>query len=168
MAATPTDAVEIGSPWLPPSAYPEPQTRGLEHGSLWLTFHGLQWPYLPAGTDGKPRFTFGLSGWGWIDSSYQKFRPWSAMGINDNSRQTYWKQQSRMLARLTPTYSKGDWFVQGQVELVGTGDQTIGRVDTGGADTDDLWLRVGQWSKWDFQVGRYEGWECPVTRGDNG
>ncbi len=29
----------------------------------------------------------------------------------------------------------------------------------GGADTDDLWLRIGQWNIWDFQVGRFEGWE---------
>ena len=61
--------------------------------------------------------------------------------------------------RVTPTYSFDDWFVQGQVELVGTEDQTISRSDIGGADTDDLWLRIGQWNKWDFQVGRFEGWE---------
>ena len=51
------------------------------------------------------------------------------------------------------------WFIQGQAELVGTGDQVITRSDVGGADTDDLFLRVGQWNKWDFQVGRFEGWE---------
>src|SRR5204863_7084633 len=28
---------------LPAYAYPAPQTRGLPLGSLWLTFHGLQW-----------------------------------------------------------------------------------------------------------------------------
>ena len=43
--------------------------------------------------------------------------------------------------------------------MVATEDQTIARQQTGGADTDDLWLRIGQWNKWDFTVGRYEGWE---------
>ena len=50
-----------------------------------------------------------------------------------------------MLARVSPTYSFGDdLFLQGQVELVGTGDQTTLRSDVGGADTDDLYLRFGQ------------------------
>ena len=35
----------------------------------------------------------------------------------------------------------------------------IARADVGGADTDDLWLRIGQWNKWDLQFGRFEGWE---------
>src|SRR5262245_49483849 len=29
-------------------AYPEPHVRGIHGGSLWLTMHGLQWPYMPA------------------------------------------------------------------------------------------------------------------------
>jgi hypothetical protein len=150
---------EIGVERLPGSAYPEPQTRGLKYGSLWLTFHGLQWPYLPA-TAGRDRFVIGLSGWGWLDTSYVKFRPWGDNKQAIGSDQiTYWKQQGRMLLRVTPTYSFDNWFVQGQVELVGTQDQTISRSDVGGADTDDLWLRVGQWNSWDFQVGRFEGWE---------
>jgi len=150
---------EIGIQRLPGSAYPEPQTRGLKYGSLWLTFHGLQWPYMPATTSGKSRFVIGLSGWGWVDTSYEKFRPWGDNPQIETSRIAYWKQQSRMLARVTPTYSFDDYFIQGQVELVGTGDQTIQRQDIGGADTDDLYLRFGQWNKWDVQVGRFEGWE---------
>ena len=37
---------------LPAYAYPEDpdQIRGLKYGSLWLTFHGLQWPYMPSFT----------------------------------------------------------------------------------------------------------------------
>ncbi|HTB58036.1 MAG TPA: hypothetical protein VLC06_09195 [Polyangia bacterium] len=150
---------EIGVQRLPGSAYPEPQTRGLKYGSLWLTFHGLQWPYLPAKA-GRDRFVIGLSGWGWLDTAYVKFAPWGQGGAAVNSDQVaYSTQQGRMLLRVTPTYSFADWFVQGQVELVGTENQTIQRSDVGGADTDDLWLRVGQWNKWDFQVGRFEGWE---------
>jgi hypothetical protein len=150
---------EIGVQRLPGSAYPEPETRGLKYGSLWLTFHGLQWPYLPAKA-GRDRFVIGLSGWGWLDTAYVKFAPWGQNASAISSDQVaYWEQQGRMLLRVTPTYSFDDWFVQGQVELVGTEDQTIERSQTGGADTDDLWLRIGQWNKWDFQVGRFEGWE---------
>jgi hypothetical protein len=149
---------EIGVQRLPGSAYPEPQTRGLRYGSLWLTFHGLQWPYIPA-TAGRDRFVIGLSGWGWLDTGYEKFAPWGQNSNLGQSRIAYWKQQGRMLARITPTYAFENWFVQGQVELVGTEDQSIERSKAGGADTDDLWLRLGQWNKWDFQVGRFEGWE---------
>ena len=150
---------EIGVQRLPGSAYPEPQTRGLKYGSLWLTFHGLQWPYLPA-KSGRDRFVIGLSGWSWLDTAYVKFAPWgqNAQAIAQD-QVAYSTQAGRMLLRVTPTYSFADWFVQGQVELVGTENQTIQRFEVGGADTDDLWLRIGQWNKWDFQVGRFEGWE---------
>jgi len=147
----------VGIERLPGAAYPQPQTRGLKYGSLWLTFHGLQWPYMPA----KPgSFVLGVSGWGWVDFAYQKFDPSGSNPAIDQSKIKYWKEQGRFVGRLTPTYSfENDGFVQGQVELVGTNDQTISRSDVGGADTDDLWLRAGQWNKWDVQVGRYEGWE---------
>jgi len=127
---------------------------------LWLTFHGLQWPYMPA-YGAKSRFVIGVSGWGWVDTAYQKFGPWGQNpSVIAQSNIKYWKQQARMLVRVTPTYTfDNDFFLQGQVEVVGTGDQTISRSDIGGADTDDLWLRFGKWRKWDFQVGRYEGWE---------
>jgi hypothetical protein len=150
---------EIGLQRLPGSAYPEPQTRGLKYGSLWLTFHGLQWPYLPAKA-GRDRFVIGLSGWSFIDTAYVKFAPWGQNVQAVNGDQTsYWVQEGRMLLRVTPTYSFDDYFVQGQVELVGLLDQTLSGTDVGGANTDDLWLRIGQWNKWDLQVGRFEGWE---------
>jgi hypothetical protein len=158
----PASITEVGVQRLPASAYPSPQTRGIPYGSLSLTFHGLQWPYMPAMPKGK-RFVIGVSGWGWLDTSIQKFLPWSAQRPNfDLANQKYWKEQSRFVLRVTPTYAfDNDWFIQGQAEFVATGDQSIGRDDpTGaGADTDDLFLRIGQWNKWDFMVGRYEGWE---------
>ena len=158
-AADPASITEVGVQRLPGSAYPEADTRGLEYGSLWLTFHGLQWPYMPA-SPGNSRFVLGLSGWGWVDTSYEKFSPWGNNNNISSDRIAYWIQQARLVLRVTPTYSLGDgWFVQGQAELVGTEDQTIARQQTGGADTDDLWLRIGQWNKWDFTIGRYEGWE---------
>ena len=151
--------MEVGAQRLPPSAYPELQTRGLKYGSLWLTFHGMQWPYMPS-VVGGPRFVIGLSGWGWIDNAYEKFAPWGNNTNIEADRIKYWKQQARMLFRVTPTYALDrEHFIQGQVELVGTGDQTISRSDVGGADTDDLYLRFGKWNAWDVQFGRFEGWE---------
>ena len=156
----PASVIEVGVQRLPASAYPEYPLRGLKYSSLWLTFHGLQWPYMPSFRKGE-RFVIGLSGWGWIDTAYQKFAPWGPEpSIVENDKIKYWKQQARMLLRVTPTYALDrSTFIQGQVELVGTGDQTISRSDVGGADTDDLYLRAGQWNKWDVQVGRFEGWE---------
>jgi hypothetical protein len=157
--AEPASITEVGLQRLPAYAYPEWQTRGLKHGSLWLTFHGMQWPYMPSFTNGQ-RFVIGISGWGWIDNSYEKFGPWGNSNSVDANRIKYWKQQARMLLRVTPTYALDrDYFIQAQVELVGTGDQLALRSDVGGADTDDLYLRVGKWRSWDFQVGRFEGWE---------
>jgi hypothetical protein len=155
----PASVAEIGLQRLPAWAYPEPQTRGLPYSSLWLTFHGLQWPYMPALTSGS-RFVIGVSGWGWVDTAYQTFKPWGDYTGLGASKSTYWKQQARLLARFTPTYSLNDgYFIQGQAEFVATEDQTISRADTGGADTDDLWLRIGRWGSWDLQFGRFEGWE---------
>jgi len=156
----PASITEVGVQRLPAYAYPEDLTRGLKHGSLWLTFHGLQWPYMPSFSGGK-RFVMGLSGWGWIDNAYQKFAPFPIDNPHlEENRIRYWKQQARMLLRVTPTYAiDRDYFIQGQVELVGTGDQSIQRSAVGGADTDDLYLRLGKWNRWDFQFGRFEGWE---------
>jgi hypothetical protein len=164
-AADPPSVTEVGVQRLPGSAYPEPQIRGLPYGSLALTFHGLQWPYMPSARSGS-RFVVGLSGWGWIDTSYLKFGPWfestKKIAQVEQSNIKYWKQKARFFLRVTPTYSfGGGYFVQGQAEIVATGDQTIGRDEAGGAsaDTDDLWLRLGKWNSWDVMVGRYEGWE---------
>jgi len=160
----PTEAAsitEVGVQRLPGYAYPEDkdQLRGIAHGSLWLTFHGKQWPYMPSFT-GDKRFVIGLSGWGWIDNSYQKFSPWGDNPNIEKDRVRYWRQQARMLLRVTPTYALGSGhFIQGQVELVGTGDQTLLRTNIGGQDTDDLYLRVGKWNSWDLMAGRFEGWE---------
>ena len=67
---------------LPAGAYPEatpdggifgksfslgPPTRGIWGGSLWLTFHGLQWPYMP-------KTGVGVSGYAWVDTGYEEIR----------------------------------------------------------------------------------------------
>src|SRR4051794_15192164 len=50
---------------LPLTAYPNRPVRGLRGGSLWQTFHGLQWPYYP-------KTGIAVSGYGWIDTGYER------------------------------------------------------------------------------------------------
>jgi hypothetical protein len=130
---------------MPPSAYPEPKPRGIPGGSLWLTFHGLQWPYYP-------KTGVGVGGYVWIDTGYEEI-------TRDQSRAgtIYWLQQGRAVLRLTPTYTAGSFFIQGQAELVANKDQRATQPNV--ADTDDLWVRTGSWNAWDLQLGRYEPWE---------
>lgn len=131
---------------LPPSAYPAPVVRGLNGGSLWLNSQGVQWPYLP-------RTTIGVSGYAWLDSSYRKLKDGAPTASFDRKDLT---AQGRFVLRVTPTYSKGDWFAQTQVELVGNKTQTTPAAN---ADVDDLWIRVGKWQAYDLTVGRFEGFE---------
>jgi hypothetical protein len=134
---------------LPPSAYPEEYTRGLYGGSLWMTFHGAQWPYYA-------RTGIGVSGYGWVDNSYQRLR------IGEPSSMTYTReylQQGRILLRVTPTYSAGDFFVQAQAEIVANKDQSQTQPQPGIVDADDVWVRIGEWRKWDLMFGRFEAWE---------
>jgi hypothetical protein len=107
---------------------------------------------MPAGP-GVPPVMLGLSGWAWVDTAYQLVVP----GSPNEQETDYFRQQGRFVFRATPTYAKDNWFVQAQAELVANGDQTTSRSNA--ADTDDLWVRVGQWNTWDVQVGRYEAWE---------
>jgi len=139
---------------LGPSSYPG-KLRGIYGGSLWLepSFAGLQWPYMP-------KSGVGVSGSVWIDSGYEKI----ARGPNSPDTSRY-LQQGRMLVRVTPTYSDGRFFVQGQAELVANECQTAGSacLNAGTVDTDDLWIRVGKWNSWDIKAGRFEGWEVYHT-----
>jgi hypothetical protein len=111
-----------------------------------MTFHGLQWPYMP-------KTGVGVSGYAWVDTGYEGIlRP------HDGQRtdRKFYLQQGRAVLRLTPTWSDGSLFIQGQVELVGNKDQAAAPpLPT----TDDLWVRVGQWNRWDLQLGRFESWE---------
>jgi len=131
---------------LPPSAFPAPRTRGIPGGSLAFTFHGLQWPQMP-------KSGIGVSGSLWVDTGYER------IGRGNPSEQSikYWLQQGRLVLRATPTWTNGDYFVQGQAELVGNKDQSLHQPDV--VDVDDLWIKVGKWNSWDVQLGRYEGWE---------
>lgn len=137
---------------LPAEAYPNDPIRGIEGGSLWMTFHGLQWPVSPFHTE-TPETQLGLSGSAWVDTGYKTVDT----GAPNEADVKRWLQQGRFVLRATPTYVKGDWFVQGQAEFVANKDQTVNHPAV--ADTDDLWLRAGRWNQWDVQIGRYEAWE---------
>jgi len=134
---------------LPPTAYPAWTPRGLVGGSLWLSgnMHGMPWPYYP-------KTGIGVSGYAWLDTGYE------TIDRGNNANQPDLKQlvnQGRAVLRVTPTYSGDSFYVQGQAELVGNKDQT--QVQPQVADLDDLWIRVGQWKKWDVQIGRFEAFE---------
>jgi hypothetical protein len=138
------------------SAYPG-TLRGLYGGSLWLepSFHGLQFPYMT-------RTGVGVSGLVWVDSGYERITSENPLVPKTASL----LQQGRAVLRVTPTYVNGRFFVQAQIELVGNGCQTTDSAvcpAAGTVDTDDLWLRIGQWSVWDLKVGRFEGWEIYHT-----
>jgi hypothetical protein len=145
----PTEPVALFSNFIermPPSAYPDPWHRGIPGGSLWMTFHGLQWPYYP-------KTGIGVSGYVWLDSGYEQI----SRGNPSEQSIKYWLQQGRLVLRVTPTYTRGRFFIQGQAELVANKDQSLHQPDV--VDTDDLWIRAGMWNLFDVQVGRYEGWE---------
>lgn len=142
---------------LPASAYLEPKTRGLRGGSLWLTMHGYQFPYLPA-LPGKSGLRIGLSGSGWVDTSYRQVDSGLAAQTGDANLHD-WRQQGRFVGRITPTYSTHDgWFAQAQGELVlnSASDTTVAMH---AENTDDLFVRLGKWRLADITAGRFQGWE---------
>jgi hypothetical protein len=153
-AAPASEVIPIGVERLPAQAYPELHVRGIYGGSLWLIMHGQQWPYMPApGGDGSTRI--GLSGYGWVDTSYQEID--SGLPDTDPSIEE-WRQQSRFLLRVTPTYNASDgWFVQGQGELVLSGAAPSRPEDFVFAD--DIYVRAGKWNRFDITAGRFQGWE---------
>jgi hypothetical protein len=137
-----------------PETFPG-RLRGLRGGSLWLepSFHGLQWPQMA-------QTGIGISGsFFWSDSGYETIK----RDLQKLPNSSMYFQQGRGLLRVTPTYVRGRFFVQGQAELVGSLCQTASEATTvcnaGAFTTDDLWIRVGEWNRWDLKVGRFEGWE---------
>jgi hypothetical protein len=149
----------VGVELLPGSAYPSIQTRGIKYGSLWLTFHGQQWPYMPL-IEGGQDMRVGLSGFVWNDLSYTRIavdKSLASSNINDQNR---WTTQTRGGLRVTPTYNaKDSWFVQGNGEFIVHGDMTKDKSTDTLPTTDDLWVRVGKWNLFDVTVGRFQGWE---------
>jgi hypothetical protein len=128
--------------------------RGLYGGSLWLepSFHGLQWPQ-------NTRTGLGISGTFWTDIGYEMIKR-DFPSLPDSGM---YFQQGRGQLRVTPAYVRGRFFIQGQVELVGNLCQTANVTNVvcnaGTFTTDDLWIRVGEWNRWDLKLGRFEAWE---------
>jgi hypothetical protein len=146
----------IGLESLPGSAYPSAQVRGLKYGSLWRTFHGQQWPYMPKIGE-KPGLRIGFSGYLWNDLSSARITPAESTGLNEQNR---WLTQTRGIIRVTPTYNVDDgWFVQGNAEAVIQGDMRPDIVTGVLATTDDVWVRLGKWDVFDLTVGRFQAWE---------
>src|SRR5690606_7138956 len=144
----------VGVERLPGSAFPNEPVRGIKGGSLWMTFHGQQWPYMPA-INGEAGLRLGFSGSVWADGSYARINS----GLHPNKRHAKrLAMESRAVLRATPTYSTTNgWFVQGQAEIVALGDQITSGSFLG--TTDDLYVRVGKWGLFDLTVGRFQGWE---------
>ena len=149
----------VGLEQLPASGYPSAQIRGIKYGSLWRTFHGQQWPYMPE-IAGEPSVRIAISGGLWNDLSNTHIsvdKSLAGANVNDQNR---WTTQTRGVLRLTPTYNAGGgWFAQGNAEVVVQGDM---RVDPGTGvltNTDDVWVRAGKWDVFDITVGRFQGWE---------
>jgi len=134
-----------------PETYPG-RLRGLYGGSLWLEpdFQGLQWPQ-------NSRTGLGLSGTFWLDTGYEAIKRQSEQLPNTS----LYFQQGRGVLRATPAYVNDGFFIQAQVELVGNVCQAANSVclNTGTFTTDDLWIRIGRWNRWDLKVGRFEAWE---------
>ncbi|HLK92542.1 MAG TPA: hypothetical protein VKZ18_21790 [Polyangia bacterium] len=138
---------------LPASAYPEPYTRGLYGGPLWLDMQGLQWPYMP-------HTGIGISGYGWVDGNYRLIRSGNPQ-IPPTTQELL--DQGRFLLRVTPTYVRGDWFVQAQAELVANTNQYYPQGTNGLPDgvvaADDVWVRTGGLQSWDVTVGRFQAFD---------
>jgi hypothetical protein len=159
-APSPSSPKLLGLPFveqLPPEGYPEPKIRGLRGGSLWLTMNsqGYQWPYMP-------QSGIALSGYGWVDNSFQRIQPGESQGngvppVQGSVNSKLYREQARVLLRVTPTWTNGDYFVQAQAELVAT---QLATPSSGVFWTaDDAWVRVGKWNVFDLQFGRFEFWE---------
>lgn len=134
---------------LPAAAYPEPVTRGLYGGPLWLDMQGLQWPYMP-------QSGVGISGSGWIDGNYRVIRSGNP-AISPTFHELL--DQGRFLLRVTPTYTNGHWFVQANAEMIANTDQYDVQPAPSVVGADDVWVRTGVWRSWDITVGRMQGFD---------
>lgn len=150
---TPAGGIPIAVEILPGSGYPSPKVRGLVGGSLWLTMHGLQFPYMAPPTS-RNEVRIAISGSIWDDTSYARIST-----TKPSTKGLYrWQNQGRGVLRVTPSYTTRDgWFVQGQIEAVGNIEQQSvgGNLGT----LDDMFVRAGKWNVFDVTIGRYQGWE---------
>ena len=139
-----------------PSLY----TRGLPYGSLWLTFHGLQWPYMPAAQARLTLRARRISGWGWVDTSYEKFAPW---GHNPTSQ----LGQDRLLDAAGASRLPGHAHLLARRWLVHPGPGRAGRhrgsdhprSADAAAPTPTICGCASASGTSGTSIGRFEGWE---------
>ena len=148
----------VGVERLPAPAYPSLRPEALRTVASGSTFHGLQWPY-NARRNGRPSFVVGISGWGSIDTAYEKFGPWGATRVEQSRIRVLEAAGADAGAHHAHLFVRGNHFIQGQVELVGTGTRRFA-LRHGRRRHRRFWLRIGRWDAWDFQVGRFEAGRC--------
>jgi len=84
---------------------------------------------------------------------------WTAATRKSIATSTRWRirpwgcSNGRAVPRVTPTYTSANFFIRAKSKLVGNQCQEAGGSSSscqsfGTFDTDDLWLRVGQWKIW--------------------
>jgi len=122
----------------------DPELWGVAGPSPYYPGDGLQSPLRDDGVH--------VGGDIWIDSGYEQ----SNRGLESEPDQRFWLQQGRFMLDVTGTYTWHRFFAQAKGQLLAhveevPGDEYI--------DTDDAWIRLGQWDLWDLQFGRFEGWE---------
>lgn len=139
----------VGIHRLPALAYPAAKIRGLYGSSSWLEMHGQQWPYMPESG-------IGISGYGWVNTGYEQIR----RGDPGQEDSTLFVMEGRFVFRVTPTFTRNNFFIQTQAEFVANNNQSISQPLVSAVD--DLWVRVGMWGRknhnWDLMLGRYEAW----------
>ena len=117
-----------------------------------MTFHGVQWPYYP-------RTGIGVSGYG-VD------RQLVTSGSND-------RRTRRDVEARASTPAAGAHAAARDADLRATATSSCRRrprssptrisrstqPQPGIVDADDVWVRIGQWRKWDLMLGRFEAFE---------
>jgi hypothetical protein len=106
--------------------------------------HGMQSPIRDDGLH--------VGGDVWIDTGYEQ----RARGLNSEPDHELWLMQGRFMVDLTATHTWRRFFAQAKAQILAHMDEIPGSEHI---DTDDAYIRFGIWDLFDFQLGRFEGWE---------
>ena len=117
---------------------------GLIGPSPYYVPHGRQSPLRDDGLH--------LGGDMWIDTGYEQ----RARGLDSEPDHELWLMQGRFMVDLSATRTWRRFFAQAKGQILAHVDEIQGSEHI---DTDDAYIRFGMWDLWDFQLGRFEGWE---------
>jgi hypothetical protein len=117
---------------------------GSETASLSFIRHGQQSPNRDSGVR--------LSGDMYIDTGYMRLM----RGLESQVDSEQYRQDGRFLLRVTPTMNSGSFFFKASAEVLAHVNEIYQQENI---DTDDAWLKFGEWDSWDIQFGRFEAWE---------